>query len=445
MANTTQQVAIPLSEPPWLRGLPSPYFNASHFKLQAACREFIDQHLNRHALEWETAEEVPSHVYQEFAAGGYLVPALPTPLPARWLKVSGITHMPGGIPVEEWDSLHTMIYADEMSRAGLAGPCGAITAGMAYGVPPIVRYAGHQLQERVLPDLLTGRKRACIAITEPEAGSDVANITTVAKRSSCAKFYVVDGFKKWITNGMMADYAVTAVRTGTPEPGGRGISLLLIPLKDYPGVSRRRLKVAGQISAGTTAIEFDNVRVPCENLIGEEGMGMSYIMNNFNHERLFISIGVTRQARVALSTAFAYCLKREAFGKSLIEQPVVRHRLAKCAALIESQTAWVESFSYQLSKMTKEDADKELGGLTALCKANAGVVLDECARCAVLLFGGNGYTRSGQGELIEKIYREVPGARIPGGSEDVLLDLAIRQMVKRFRDQAETKVVMAKI
>lgn len=114
---------------------------------------------------------------------------------------------------------------------------------------------------------------------------------------------------------MQADYATTAVRTGGEGSGGKGISLLLIPLKDYPGVTRRRLKVAGQISAGTSFIEFDDVRVPSENLIGRQGEGMKYIMNNFNHERMFISIGVTRQARVALSEAFKYCLKREAFGK----------------------------------------------------------------------------------------------------------------------------------
>lgn len=106
-----------------------------------------------------------------------------------------------------------------------------------------------------------------------------------------------------------------AVRTGPPDSGAKGISLLVVPLSDYEGVSRRRMKVAGQISAGTTYIELDDCKVPCDNLIGEEGKGMSYIMNNFNHERLFISIGVTRQARVALSSAFGYCMKREAFGK----------------------------------------------------------------------------------------------------------------------------------
>lgn len=124
-------------------------------------------------------------------------------------------------------------------------------------------------------------------------------------------------------------------------------------------------------------------------------------MTNFNHERLSIAVNVTRQARVALSTAFAYVLKREAFGRPLIDQPVVRHRLAKAGALLESQWAWVEQFAYQLTQMRKEESDVALGGLTGLLKANAGIVLKECAETAMLLFGGNGYTQSGQGELIE--------------------------------------------
>lgn len=117
---------------------------------------------------------------------------------------------------------------------------------------------------------------------------------------------------------------------------------------------------------------------------------MADIMTNFNHERLSIAIGTTRQARVALSAAFAYVLKREAFGKTLFEQPVVRHRLAKAGALLEAQSAWNEQFVYQMANMKKSVADIELGGLTAAAKANAGIVLKECADCAVLLFGGNG-------------------------------------------------------
>ena len=205
-----------------------------------------------------------------------------------------------------------------------------------------------------------------------------------------------------ITNGIWADYSAMAVRTG--GQGAGGISMLVVPLKGYPGVTMRRLKVAGQISAGTTFIELDDVKVPVENVIGQEGQGMKYIMTNFNHERLTIAITVTRSARVALSAAFEYCLKREAFGKTLMDQPVVRHRLAKCGAELESQSAWVEQFIYQMTKLSKEEADTKLGGLTAMVKAQAGRVLDECARCAVLLFGGNGYTRTGQGELVESAY-----------------------------------------
>lgn len=300
------------------------------------------------------------------------------------------------------------------------------------GIPPIIKFGNKALQEKFLPDLLPGKKRACIAITEPGAGSDVANIATTAVKSADGKHYIINGEKKWITNGFWSDYAAMAVRTG--GPGAPGLSMIVCPLKGYPGVTMRRLKVAGQVSAGTTYIELDDVKVPVENLIGEEGQGMRYVMTNFNHERLTIAVSVARQSRVALSAAFAYVMKREAFGKQLIEQPVVRHRLAKAGAELETFQAWVEQFLYQMTQLTKADADIKLGGLTALAKAKGGMVLNECAQTAVLLFGGNGYTRTGQGEIAERIYREVPGARIPGGSEDVMLDLAIRQLVKNYRN-----------
>lgn len=127
-------------------------------------------------------------------------------------------------------------------------------------------------------------------------------------------------------------------------------------------------------------------------------------------------------------------MKREAFGKTLMEQPVVRHRLAKAGAELETLQAWVDQFVYMMTQLTKEEADVKLGGLTALAKAKAGMVFATCAETAVLLFGGNGYTRTGQGEIAEKAYRDVMGARIPGGSEDVMLDLAVRQLVKNFKN-----------
>ena len=397
--------SVPLSEPPYLSSLPSPYYTESHIQWQKACRAFVDEHILPYAKEWENAESVPSHLWETFAKTNMLIPNLPPPLPVAWLKRLGI-HDILGTKIEEWDYLHTGIYADEMARTGLAGPAGSVTVGMAFGVPPIIKFGNAQLQEKFLPDLLTGKKRTCIAITEPSAGSDVANISTSARKTPDGKYYIVNGTKKWITNAYWADLSAMAVRTGGPGPSG--LSMLVVPLKGYPGVSMRRIKVAGQISAGTTFIELDDVKVPVENLIGTEGMGMRYIMTNFNHERLTIAVGVTRTARVALSSAFEYCMKREAFGKTLMEQPVVRHRLAKAAAELESLQAWVDQFLYQMCKLSKEEADIRLGGLTAMLKAKAGLVLKECAQCAVILFGGNGYTRTGMGEIVESMFINHP-------------------------------------
>lgn len=436
---------VPFAEPPWLNGLPSPIFKETHRRWQVAIRAFIEEHLLAHAEEWERAETVPDHVFRAFAAANMLIPALPAPLPTAWLKRLGINELLGGLRVEDFDYLHSVIYSDEMSRSGLAGPGGSLTTGMAFGVPPLFKFGSPALQERFLPPLLRGEQRACIAITEPDAGSDVANITTVAVKTPDGQHYVINGTKKWITNGIWADYATMAVRTGPEGSGAAGLSLVVVPLQGHPGVTMRRLKVAGQVSAGTTYIELDDVRVPVANLVGREGHGMRYIMTNFNHERLAIAVGVTRTARVALAAAFEYVLKREAFGKPLMDQPVVRHRLAKAGVLLESQWAWVEQIGFQMTQMPKDDADRKLGGLTAMLKAQAGIVLRECADTAVLLFGGNGYTRSGQGALVEMIHREVPGARIPGGSEDVLLDLGVRQLVKLYKTKTRALEAASKL
>ncbi|KAF2767948.1 acyl-CoA dehydrogenase [Teratosphaeria nubilosa] len=432
--SSTGQTPIPFSEPPYLCGLPSPYYTPELRKWQKTVNAFISEHLTPYAQQWEVEETVPPHLFDLFSKHNMLIPTLPAPLPVKQLKDAGI-HDILGLKVEDFTYFHNMIYVDEMARSGLSGPGASMTTGIAFGVPCVIKYGSPELQRRYLPDAFWGRKRWCIAITEPDAGSDVANIQTTAVKSKDGKKYIVNGTKKWITNGVWSDYASMAVRTG--GPGSGGISMIVCPLKGQKGVDMRRLKVSGQISAGTTYIELDDVEIPVENLIGKEGEGMTYIMKNFNHERLTIGIGTTRQARVALSAAFAYVLKREAFGKTLIEQPVVRHRLAKAGALLESTWAWMEQFVYMMCHMQKEVADVELGGLTAAAKAHAGIVLKECADTAVLLFGGNGFTRSGQGQIAEQMWREVNGNRIPGGSEDVLLDLMVRQLAKNY--QRKTK------
>lgn len=188
---------VPFAEPPYLNGLPSPYYTDAHRRFQKACRAFLWENLHQHAMEWEREEQVPPHVFPTFAKHNMLLPNLPSPLPVAWLKKLGI-HDILGVKVEDWDLMYTGIYLDEMARSGLSGPSSSLTAGLAFGVPPIVKFGSPQLQERFLPDLLTCRKRTCIAITEPDAGSDVANITTVAEKSVDGKHYVINGTKKWL-------------------------------------------------------------------------------------------------------------------------------------------------------------------------------------------------------------------------------------------------------
>ncbi|KAH7141641.1 acyl-CoA dehydrogenase/oxidase [Dactylonectria macrodidyma] len=422
----------PFSEAPWLTGVPSPYYNESHYKWQMTCRSFIG-HLFEHGLRWQKDGSAPSDLFSTFAKAGFLVPCLPAPLPVKQLELSGITTLPGGLKTQDFDYFHYLLYTNELYHCGLWGPASIIIPGIAFGVPPIYSYGNEELQKRLLPDLLSGRKRACIAITEPSGGSDVANIETTAVRTDDGKQFIVNGSKKWISNGIWADYATTAVRTGGPGPGG--LSLLVIPLKHTPGVSCRMMEISGGSIGGTTFITFDDVLVDAKNIIGNESEGFKYILTNFNHERLSMAISATAQSRKVLSTAFEYVLKREAFGKRLIDQPVVRHRLATAGADLEAQWSWVENLTFSMNTLRKKHADRLLGGQTALAKVRAGKLLAQCVEQAQLLLGGNSVTLTGQGQLVEMIAREVYLTRIPGGSEDILLDLAIRQMLKLYEQE----------
>jgi acyl-CoA dehydrogenase len=243
---------IPYSEQPWQSGHPSPYYNESHKEWQRYCREFMTENLTQYAMQWENEGAVPEGTYAKFAAANMLIPNLPAPLPVEYLKKCGI-HKIGPLKVEDFDSFHACIYVSEIIRSGLNGPASSLCTGLAYGTPPLLKFASRELQERIVPDILLGKKRICIAISEPEAGSDVANVHTTAKKSACGKYYIVNGTKKWITNGLWSDYASMCVRTGGPGPSG--LSVVLVPLKGTKGVSMRRLHVSGQKCAGTTFIE----------------------------------------------------------------------------------------------------------------------------------------------------------------------------------------------
>ena len=309
-----------------------------------------------YCFKWDEEKQIPKELFLKAAKAGILQGICGNP----WSKYAERGPV-GNINPDEFDGFHEMIICDELSRCGSGGVLWGLIGGLGIGLPPVTHFASEELKKRVVPDCLNGRKNICLAVTEPYAGSDVANLRTEAKKSPCGKFFTVNGEKKWITNGVFADYFTVAVRTG--GPGMNGLSLLLIE-RSMPGVSTRQMLCSGVWASGTSYITFEDVKVPVENLIGQENKGFKCIMYNFNHERMGIVIQANRFARVCFEDAMKYAHKRETFGKKLIDHAVIRNKLAHMARKIEATHAWMESLIYQTQKMPVDLQMLKLGGIT---------------------------------------------------------------------------------
>ena len=403
----------------------------------------MDAEIEPNVTQWEEAKKVPDSIYKQMGERGYLAGLMglhrfPAHLTKNTVK---------SVPPEKWDLFHELLVTDEISRAGSGGLVWNLIGGFGIGCPPVVKFGKKALVDRILPGILAGDKRICLAITEPDAGSDVANLTCEAKLTEDGKHYIVNGEKKWITNGIWCDYFSTAVRTG--GPGAAGVSMLLIE-REHGGVSTRRMDCQGVWSSGTTYVTFEDVKVPVENLIGKENQGFrglsrlsispstvpqltvsfTVIMTNFNHERIGIVIQCIRFSRVCYEESIKYAHKRRTFGKKLIDHPVIRLKLAHMARQIEASYNWLENLIYQCNVMNETEAMLKLGGAIAGLKAQATTTFEFCAREASQIFGGLSYSRGGQGAKVERLYRDVRAYAIPGGSEEIMLDLSIRQALR---------------
>ena len=312
------------------------------------------------------------------------------------------------------DIWHKNIVGEELARVGVGG-VGATLMVHNIGLPPVVNFASDELKNIVAPQVIAGTKRISLAITEPSGGSDVAQLLTSAKLDG--DHYVVNGSKTYITGGMKANWFTTAVRTG--GPGAAGVSTLLIPA-DTPGVSRTILdKKQGWWCSDTATIYFDDVRVPKENLLGQENQGFKVIMNNFNSERMAMAASMDASARVCLEDAVAWARERKTFGQRLADHQVIRHKIAEMMQKIYATNAYLQVVSHQVS-MGKEDASA-----IALLKVQCSQTMEFCAREAMQIMGGMSYMR---GNRVERIYREVRVNAIGGGSEEIMRDLATRQI-----------------
>ncbi|KAG0648044.1 acetyl-CoA dehydrogenase [Hyphodiscus hymeniophilus] len=425
----------PFAEPVWHSRGNRLYYESSHERLRKAVRAYVDIEITPNCAEWEAQGYVPKEVLEEHSRRGYTAATIN---PAKVSSYLGDLKLPGGIEPQKWDSFHDLICIDEIARCGYLGVIWALGCGDSIGCPPVLHFGSETQKRSWLPSVIMGKSRFCLGVTEPDAGSDVANITTIAERRG--DVYVVNGAKKWITNGMWANYCTAAVRTG--GPGKNGISALVIPL-DSKGVTRRKIVNSGVAASGSAYLDFDDVEVPIQNLLGDENKGFKIIMSNFNHERLWLACTSLRLSHVCLADAYSHALQRSTFGKRLIEHQAIKTKFSILGARILPAHAFMESL-VALHNEGRE-SEPQYGGLIALLKVVAGQTLEKSVREAQQIMGGLGYSRTGKGARIEQISRDVRVMVVGGGSEEILNDLAFVQEKKDLEDIARRKSASSKL
>ncbi|KAI7895633.1 acyl-CoA dehydrogenase/oxidase [Mucor mucedo] len=409
---------VPYAESSAWMGFKSPYFNDSHFKFRVAVRKICDS-LADEARAFEDAGTKPSDEFMKKLGENHLLSMNIGPGP----MLHGLM-LPSGLKGEDFDYFHEIIVHEETARWKVRGFDDGSVAGMVISAPTIINFGTPALKKKYIPDIFSGKKRICLAITEAFAGSDVARIRTTAVKTADGKHYLVNGTKKWITGGCWADLFSVAVQTD------KGMSMLLIERSE--GVETKPIKTSYSPSAGTAYVTFENVLVPVENLLGKENQGFVVVLSNFNHERFVMITQVSMSARLVIEECFKWANQRKVFGKRLIDQPVIRNKLAKMVASLESVHAWMENIAYQMNNMTYDEQSEKLAGPIALLKYQATRMIHDVSDDACQIFGGRAITKTGMGRTVETLQRTYKFSAILGGAEEIMADLGIRQAMKYF-------------
>jgi len=379
---------------------------ADRIALADTVRRFAETEIAPNVQAWDDAGEFPRALYARAAELGLLGLGYPEEL--------------GGTPASYSLKLPAWVA---LARHGKSGGVLASLFSHNIGLPPVVLHASDAVRREVVPAVLRGEKIAALAITEPGGGSDVAALRATARRDG--GHYIVNGEKTFITSGMRADWITVAVRTGEGRGAG-GISMLLVP-GEAVGLTRTRLSKMGWLCSDTATLHFDNVRVPARYLLGDEGAGFRMIMGNFNGERIGLAAGALGFSQACLDEALAWARERKAFGAALIEHQAVRHKLVDMQMRIASTEAWIEAVSAQGDALEAAGQHNAPQWVAQICmlKNHATQTMQFCADQAVQILGGMGFMR---GTVSERIYREVKVMMIGGGAEEIMKELAAKQM-----------------
>ena len=361
-------------------------------------RRFVETEIKPYVNEWDEAGDVPTELHEKVGALGAFG--------------FGVSEDYGGLGFD--DCFMRAAFSEEFARCGATGVPAAL-GGRSISIGPIEKLANNDIKERVLADIVAGKKGSSLAITEPSGGSDVANLKTTAKRDG--NHYVLNGSKAYITGGMKSDYFVVGARTG--DPGLAGISLFFVD-RAAEGFDLAPIdKKMGWWCSDQATLFFDECRVPATNMLGEENFGFLQIVNNFNYERIGMVAGMVGMMKELLSESIAWAKERETFGKPLIRHQVIRHKIADMSAKIDQIEAYLNHICWQANEGDMPVAE------VSKAKFSASKALEFCASEAMQILGGAGYLR---GNSVERYYREVKVQAIGGGSEEIMRDLAVRQM-----------------
>lgn len=395
------------NDAPWLRPrherretpiVNDTYFSTEHELLRQTFRHFVETEIAPFVHDWEEAGLFPRDLYRKAAGIGLLNLGYPEEY--------------GGIPA---DLLAQVVAWEEVARAG-SGGLGASLGSLHIALPPIVSHGTTEQKTRFLPSVLSGERIAALAVTEPGGGSDVAGITTRARRED--DVFVVDGAKTFITSGVRADQFTVAVRTG--DSGHGGISVLIIEA-DSAGFTRSGpLKKMGWWASDTAELSFDGCRVPADNLIGMPGRGFPLIMENFQKERLQMAVVANITAELALTASLIHATERHTFGKPLASRQVIRHKLVEMATKVEISRQYTYRVADQMNR--GQDQVKEV----SMAKLFATETSDFVTDAAVQVFGGFGYMRE---YLVERLYRDNRVLSIGGGTTEIMKEIIAKHIL----------------
>ncbi|MBI5255802.1 MAG: acyl-CoA dehydrogenase family protein [Burkholderiales bacterium] len=380
------------------------YFTDEHRQFRDNLRRFIAQEIVPKADAWEEAGMVPREVLRQMGSLGFLGIRYPEPY--------------GGSAL---DTVYSAILAEELGRSTFGGFAVTVTVHTDMASPHLANFGTPEQLQRWLPAVIRGEKVCAVAVTEPDAGSDVAGIRTraVRERSSEGDHWVIDGSKMFITNGVHADLYFVGAKTDPSAKGSRGISIFAVE-KGTPGFRvGRALKKSGWLSSDTAELVFENCRIPAANLLGQENKGFYQIMRNFQNERMVLGAACVGEASRAIELTLAYVRERKAFGATLWDKQAIRQRLAARAAQVEAARALVYHAAW-LDAQGKECV-KEVSMVKALCGELVNEVLYDCQQ----FHGGFGYMREA---AIERMVRDARVEAIGGGATEVMLEEVAKRM-----------------